>query len=397
MNIREMEQLRPLITCLQRIWNRFVFFEAKCKILFRFRNMIREKPGLLIMCYSFYGGGAERTACRLSESFSAEARVIMMCIEKKEMSYIANDRIPLIVMPKFSGPFEMKSRNMIQFAGWIKNVLSIDTAVSFMFRMNQINVYSKGKETVICSERNNPVRREPDHMAEIGRIYEQADHVVFQTKTVQNLFSDTVRSHSSVIPNPVDVTAERTESRHKIINIGRLNPQKNQAMLIRAFARFHQTHPEYTLSIYGDGILLEELQQLTEKLGIKNAVFFPGNIPDVHQRISDAEFFVLSSDYEGMSNALLECMAMGFPCISTACEGSSDIINSGENGILTEIGNEDSLYNAMNLLADNKELREKLGRNARITVRQFNPGSVMEQWKQAFQKGKEHKIGTAKP
>ena len=73
---------------------------------------------------------------------------------------------------------------------------------------------------------------------------------------------------------------------------------------------------------------------------------------------------------------------MGFPCISTACDGSVELIRSGENGILTKIGDEEELYEAMTLLADNEELREQLGRNAARTVRANHPEIIAGQWKQ---------------
>ena len=89
-----------------------------------------------------------------------------------------------------------------------------------------------------------------------------------------------------------------------------------------------------------------------------------------------------------MSNALMECMAMGFPCISTACEGSVDLIRSGENGILTAVGDEDALVEAMSLLADNRELRERLGENARRTAAEFRTTLILDRWRQLVQRGK---------
>ena len=212
-------------------------------------------------------------------------------------------------------------------------------------------------------------------------MYTAADHVVFQTETVRNMFSRNVQDHSSIILNPVEVSCRRIESRHRIVNMARLVPQKNHAMLIRAFAAFYQKHPEYTLSIYGDGELSEELQLLAESLGLGEAVQFHGQVWNVHEAIADAEMFVLSSDFEGLSNSLLECMTMGFPCISTRCEGSAEVIRSGENGILTDIGSEEQMTEALTLLADNDEMRERLGIRARISSEQFRKEPVLGQWR----------------
>ena len=86
-------------------------------------------------------------------------------------------------------------------------------------------------------------------------------------------------------------------------HVGRLTPQKNQAMLIRAFAAFHRTHGDYVLSIYGEGESSEELRALADSLGLHDAVQFLGHVRDVHSAIADAETFVLSSDLSNLQTS----------------------------------------------------------------------------------------------
>lgn len=341
-----------------------------------------EKPGVLIMCSSLYGGGAERVACRLAQGLSERYRVIMLYIQDKGQTYTLPPEVSVIAMPPFRGTWETVLENRIEFTRQVKSILKIKTAISFMFTMNKMNVRSGEHTRVICSERNNPAKRDPEHLREIEGIYEAADHVVFQSETVRGLFSRKVREHSSIILNPVEVSCSRSESRHRIVNVARLAPQKNQAMLLRAFAAFYRTHRDYTLSIYGAGELSNELHMLAESLGIDEAVQFHGHVWDVHRAVADAEMFVLSSDYEGLSNSLLECMMMGIPCISTRCEGSSDVIRSGENGILVDIGSEKQMAEAMSLLAEDALLREHIGVRGRRTSERFQPERVIGQWQQ---------------
>ena len=277
-------------------------------------------------------------------------------------------------------------RSRAEFAGSLKELFGIRASISFMFTMNKINIFSKGDDKVICSERNNPAKRDPDHLEEIGGLYELADHVVFQSKTVRDLFSEKVRDHSSIILNPVEVSCCRADGRHRIVNIGRLVPQKNQAMLIRAFADFYRTHRDHTLSFYGEGELESSLRELAQSLDAGEAVQFHGHVRDIHSAIADAEIFALSSDYEGLSNALLECMMMGLPCISTRCEGSTDIIRSGENGILVDIGDEKQMSNALKRLAESAELRDRLGSGALQTAERFRSDVVLQQWEQLLEK-----------
>ena len=346
----------------------------------RFGEAEMRKPGLLILCSSLYGGGAERVACHLANGLSERFRVFLLYIQDKGETYPLRSDVEVVHMPVFRGPWQTAMESRIAFTRQLKRILRIRTSISFMFTMNKINVRSKGTETVICSERNNPAKRDPEHLREIEGLYEAADHVVFQSATVRDLFSETVRSHCSIILNPVEISCERGKGRRRIVNVGRLVPQKNQAMLIRAFGAFHRAHPDYTLSFYGIGELSEDLQALAASLGLKDAVRFHGQVRNVHAAIADAEMFALSSDYEGLSNALLECMMMGLPCISTRCEGSSDVIRSGENGLLVDVGSEEQMTAAMIRLADCPALREQLGAAAKKTAEQFKKELILEQW-----------------
>ena len=346
------------------------------------RNADPSLPGILMMCSSFYGGGAERVACRLASGLTERYNVYFLYIQDKGQSYYLDPRIQTVAMPFFYGSWDDINACRAKYVQGLKAVLNIRTAVSFMYTMNRVNVESGGNAVIICSERNNPRKRYPERMPEIDRLYASADHVVFQSETVRSMFSPAVRAHGSIILNPVEVSCMRRGGSRRIVNVGRLVPQKNQAMLLRAFAAFYRNHGDYTLSFYGAGELLEQLQALAGSLGLKDAVQFHGQVWDVHAAIADAEMFVLSSDYEGLSNALLECMMMGFPCISTRCEGSVNVIESGKNGILTDVGSEEQLAEAMTLLADHGELRERLGVQARRSAAQFEKEPVLRQWEQ---------------
>ena len=112
-------------------------------------------------------------------------------------------------------------------------------------------------------------------------------------------------------------------------------PQKNHKMLIKAFSLFGAKHGDYELVIYGRGETEDakkDLLQYIEEMDVNNSVTIKEPIDNVHEEIKDSTMFVLSSDYEGVSNALLECLAMGLPCISTDCPcgGSRMLIKDGD-------------------------------------------------------------------
>ena len=218
-------------------------------------------------------------------------------------------------------------------------------------------------------------------------LFVRSDFVVFQSEKIRNLYGKRIREKSCILKNPLLRPEPALEHREKkIVTLGRLTAQKNHSLLIRSFEPFHKRFPEYSLFIFGDGELEGETKQLIGHLNLSDAVFLEKNDPDVLQRIRDAEMFVLSSNFEGLSNALLECMSMGIACISTRCEGSVDVIRTGENGILTPIGDTQALYEAMCRLADDPALRESIAKASKETGKAFQTDVVVQQWIDVIEK-----------
>lgn len=163
------------------------------------------------------------------------------------------------------------------------------------------------------------------------------------------------------------------------INVGRLHPQKNQILLVEAFAKMIKRTGDdtATLTIYGQEIecifnVKEKIEALIRQYHLENRVFLPGWVKDIENKYTLADVFVFGSDYEGLPNALMEAMASGLPCISTNCpSGPSDLITNGENGILIPVGDVDAMSQAMELLVKQPQLAEKMGREARKTMREW--------------------------
>ena len=164
--------------------------------------------------------------------------------------------------------------------------------------------------------------------------------------------------------------------------VGRLEPQKNFPMLIRAISEFHKREKDYKLVIYGEGRERINIENLIKELHLENSVSLPGRNKDVLNCINDCAAFILSSDYEGMPNALIEAMCMGMPVISTDCPsgGPREIIENEKNGLLIPVNDELRMTQAMfNIIKDGDSCL--LGQNAYKIGKQLMDASVFEDWK----------------
>ena len=345
-----------------------------------------KKANLMFITSSLYLGGVQRVTYLLADALSEEYDVtVVYCMEtEKRQPY--SERCRLIKLPEYSrdagiiAKLHCISRQVRELRN-IKAELGTQVAVSLGNTANFLNIMSKNKERTICAERSNPQQFLGTVFLLMKVLFRRADRVVFQSEKIRSIFGRTVRSKSDILKNPLDIPEPAMEHRNKIIvALGRLTMQKNHALLIRSFASFHRIHPEYCLHIYGTGELREDLQAQIDALRLTESVILKGDQQDALRKIRDAEMFVLSSDWEGLPNSLLECMSMGIACISTRCEGVCDVIRSGENGILVDIGNEAQLTEVMILLAEDGDLRKKIEKQAMADMKSFDRKAVIKDW-----------------
>ena len=179
-----------------------------------------------------------------------------------------------------------------------------------------------------------------------------------------------------VIPNGVETDkieqkrAYRIDDTVTLVSMGRLHPQKGFDVLLPALKRIIHDRPDvgWRLWLLGDGPLRSELEIMAHHLGIDQQVKFWGKVNNVPTYLSQADIFVLPSRAEGMSNALLEAMAHGLPCVATQISGNVDLIQHGENGLLVPPDNEAALAKAIIHIVDDAVTRQQVGTRARQTV-----------------------------
>lgn len=245
---------------------------------------------------------------------------------------------------------------------------------------------------LILSQRNDPkAEYDKDFLARIACkfFFRGADKIVFQTEEEKEYFSEAIKKKGHVIPNPImeNLPAPyRGERRKLIVNFCRLEPQKNLKLLIDAFREVNLEEPGYHLKIYGNGSQREELAAYIKKRrleGIAEVIPFSSNI---HEEIKDAAMFVSSSDFEGISNSMLEAMALGIPCICTDCPagGARMVIENGKNGILTPVGELPPLKTAMLSLIRDPEKARNIGSEAEKVRDTYSVEKICREWEKVI-------------
>lgn len=328
-------------------------------------------------------GGAEKVISVLSQEYAkAGWKTDIIVLLENKVEYELHESTRLI---DFSG---ITSSRIKRLPYWLKNLSNYakrnqpDVMLSFAARINIISQVACKKYTkkFVVSERNDP--RYDGRSVAVDMLtkvmYPKVDCVVFQTKRAKEYFGDL--TNGRIIPNPIKVSvmADKIKSK-KIVSVGSLKKQKNHMLLIDAFSDIAYEFPDYDLTIYGEGGLRKELENRICELNLSERVFLPGGTNKVHEYISDASLFVLSSDYEGLSNALLEALMMGLPCVSTNCAGSDEYIN-GTNGIVVPVGDRNALANAMRKMLSEDDFRNSCGENAKKSASKFDTYEVLKKW-----------------
>lgn len=240
---------------------------------------------------------------------------------------------------------------------------------------------------VIISERADPNRYcLTRYMPYFARVwYPKAYKVVFQTSSAQDYFPEEVKSKSTVIFNPLKPSlpeAYHGDREKKVVNFCRISEQKNIPLLIDAFEEFYKTYSEYKLEIWGEGELEDEMRAYIKEKGLDDCITIKPFDSTLHETIKYYAMFVSSSDYEGMSNSMLEAMAIGLPTICTDCPagGARAIIRDHENGLLVPIRDKVALCNAMKEVAADKELSRKLSENGAKLKEELHVDAIAKKW-----------------
>lgn len=344
---------------------------------------------IIIVCLKLSNGGSERVLSILANSFAERGYdVDFVILYDYEPDYRLSERVNIIEL-KWKN-----SCNLVEcFYRWrqLRNTIIQRDAViiSFLFRaVFWVAVSTAFLDTKrIYSERNDP-RKDPNKWykrALRNVCFNGADKLVFQTEEQMRLFPEKLREKGVVIENPVIgsmpiCNPERCEK--IVISVCRYEKQKNIKLSIDAFEEFHKFHNDFRFHIYGRGTLENELKLYIDSKNLNDCITLEGFHQDVFEKMSQAMIFLSSSDYEGISNSILEALAIGLPVICTDCPvgGNRVLIDNGVNGYLVSKGDLSAMVHCLTILAEDNELRKRMSFNARFVRTKYSISNIADKW-----------------
>lgn len=346
---------------------------------------------------SLQKGGSERVMVNLAEYFHEQKYdVILVTQYKKEVEYDISPEIRRV----YSEPDETQLQG-----GRIKNFITRfralreiweaykpDIILSFLGKNNLMAIATAAllPSKVVVSVRGEPTMEyEGKLMQKLAKLlFKFADGVVLQTKLAMNFFPNSVQKKSKILSNPLNSQFLNRryigEKEDLIVAAGRLDDNKNHAMLIHAFAKIANEYPNVKLVIYGEGELRDTLTTLVAEKELTDRVLMPGSVSDLADKICKAKVFVLTSNTEGMPNSLMEAMALGIPVVSTDCPcgGPATLIEDGVNGLLVPVGDAYALSDALRRLLSDEQFLQNISDEAYKITQTLAPEKVNREWEE---------------
>lgn len=270
------------------------------------------------------------------------------------------------------------------------NDISESTVISFMTVPNIISAELKRKYgyRLILGEFTSPqlefAADAPENKLK-RKFYPCADGFVFQAYEQEAFYTYLPSVKKKVIPNPIEeigITPYCGTRRKEIVNYCKHVKAKNLPLLIEAFAKLLQEYPDYKLVIYGDGPERKNTERCVADFGIADHVFLKPYAKNVLELVRESAMFVSSSDREGISNSMLEAMAIGLPVIATDCPagGAKMFIRPYENGIIVPVRDPDALYRAMKYMLENPNQANLMAENAVSVKEGLEKDKILAQW-----------------
>ena len=336
-------------------------------------------------------GGAERVVSILASKMAEDGHYIeVYTILSGEVNYPLSEKVKHIYFDR-SDPIKLLQiiKRFLLLRSLIKRA-KVDTVITFDRKYGIVASLFNGKR-VIGSERNDPYSNMGKHSIEKyfrDIQYRLVDCVVFQTDYAKKYFSKKIQEKSVIIANPVYIkTAVDTkwnQNSKEIVAACRLTAQKNLPMMIDAFEQFDKKYPGYRLTIYGEGPLKNKLENILIQRKLQDKVRFAGYTDQIQEKMQNAVMYISTSDYEGISNSMLEAMALGIPVVCTDCPagGAAMVIQDGINGYLSPVKDSVQFSKKMQCVIEQRQKTIRIAKKAKEVKNRFSVNEIVRQWLQ---------------
>ena len=349
---------------------------------------------LAIVTYGMRKGGAERVISIVANYLAKrEVEVTIYTFKSGACEYQLENNVQLVKLTEVvDASAKVPYREVIKRLSKLRREIKKTKPDVTLMLPEELSAFAVvallGVKTAkVVSERNDPKIMPTNKVKRLLRklFYPTVDGFIFQTNDAMSYFSERIASKGIVIHNPLSPsleTFERSNIEDIIVSVGRLEPQKNFPLLIDAFSKIAPTHESLTLKIYGEGQLREALQQKIDELELQKRIVLCGKSDHIFEDIKNAKLFVMTSNFEGMPNALMEAMALGIPSISTDAPsgGPKELITSFENGVLVPVRDEAALVEAMRTVLDDEELQKTLSKNGKLLLQSHSEEKILQCW-----------------
>lgn len=216
-------------------------------------------------------------------------------------------------------------------------------------------------------------------------LFRFADQFVVLTESDRRIYQK-LGCSSIVIPNanyrPAVARASLEDKR--ILAAGRMETVKGFDMLIEAFSKVSQKHPDWDLCICGGGSQEDQLRAQTQSLGLSNRVQFPGSVRNMQDYFQSASIFALSSRSEGFSLVLVEAIAFGLPVVSFDLPAAGEILGD-RGGMRVLQGDVCAFADKLDMLMSDMDLRKSLGDEALQVSRKYTIPEISAYWMRLFE------------
>lgn len=340
-------------------------------------------------------GGAQRVILNLTENFLQKGHDVLIVTTAVVENEYELPKGAMRIISDIQGE-EITSNRMKNLKNRLTKLRNIwksqkpDVIVSFIGKNNFMAILTawRTKIPVLVSVRGEPTAEYYSKGLRLlaKYLFQKADGIILQTEDSKSFFPKRTVKRAVVLSNPLNPEFTnylyQGKKEKKIVMVGRIDSNKNQKLAIDAFVPLVSKYSEYKMEIWGDGEDYEAIKAYVSSLKLENRILLPGATHNVREKIEKASIYILSSDTEGMPNALMEAMALGLPCISTDCPcgGPKTLIQDGINGLLTPVGDIEAMTKAIDRVLGNPGFAAELGRNALKIRETLSPENVNNQW-----------------